>query len=300
MGEIDGRREAARLRKKRAVERAASLAFFGASAVFLICYLSLPQSRAGSVSFAFPLKGVQTLKDPSSPGGETVLDVDGVLDGMGLSEGVYNAFVDPQKAQENLSKAPFVALSDEIPVVVSPSPFGLSVSFADLFPIVSVGGRNVLTDGAFYPESGGDARAVFLRENYPSSQGLKVPFADPDDDLLASVPPLFYAFPILENAGLLGVRYDGVDASYLFYWKSQAGTNLRIRVAKDLLSTFGGGDYLSRFGTVTAGDFQGEGWAEVQDPFASAFEPGAPTSWYPLEFKENRSAGLFHADYDRK
>ena len=177
----------------------------------------------------------------------TLISKNDIISGLGLTDDTYSAFIDVKKAASNLRNADFVC--DKIEPVVTKTPFSLKVSFADLFPIVSIDEQNYLTDGNLYPVSSADntGKEDWILNHYPDKKSKLVPFLDDPslgDNHSTSIPNLFYAWELLEkydpnsSLGLRGVRYDASSGSYLFYWKSESELNLRVRVDKDLLFEF--------------------------------------------------------------
>lgn len=252
MESFDGVAEVKRIKKNLLWKQIISGVFFCSSIVFLIVYLTIPQAKARSLYVETYLKGTQKVFSESDEmlNRTTLISRNDIISGLGLTDDTYSAFVDVKKAASNLKNADFVC--DKIEPVVTKTPFSLKVSFADLFPIVSIDEQNYLTDGNLYPVSSADntEKEDWILNHYPDKKSKLVPFLDDPslgDNHSTSIPNLFYAWELLEkydpnsSLGLRGVRYDASSGSYLFYWKSESdGTELnsRVRVDKDLLFEF--------------------------------------------------------------
>lgn len=252
MESFDGVAEVKRIKKNLLWKQIISGVFFCSSIVFLIVYLTIPQAKVRSLHVETYLKGTQKVFSESDEmlNRTTLISRNDIISGLGLTDDTYSAFVDVKKAASNLKNADFVC--DKIEPVVTKTPFSLKVSFADLFPIVSIDEQNYLTDGNLYPVSSVDntEKEDWILNHYPDKKSKLVPFLDDPslgDNHSTSIPNLFYAWELLEkydpnsSLGLRGVRYDASSGSYLFYWKSESdGTELnsRVRVDKDLLFEF--------------------------------------------------------------
>ena len=247
MESFDGVAEVKRIKKNLLWKQIISGVFFCSSIVFLIVYLTIPQAKVRSLHVETYLKGTQKVFSESDEmlNRTTLISRNDIISGLGLTDDTYSAFIDVKKAASNLRNADFVC--DKIEPVVTKTPFSLKVSFADLFPIVSIDEQNYLTDGNLYPVSSADntEKEDWILNHYPDKKS--VPFLDDPslgDDHSTSIPNLFYAWELLEkygpnsSLGLRGVRYDASSGSYLFYWKSESELNLRVRVDKDLLFEF--------------------------------------------------------------
>lgn len=251
MESFDGVAEVKRIKKNLLWKQIISGVFFCSSIVFLIVYLTIPQAKVRSLHVETYLKGTQKVFSESDEmlNRTTLISKNDIISGLGLTDDTYSAFIDVKKAASNLRNADFVC--DKIEPVVTKTPFSLKVSFADLFPIVSIDEQNYLTDGNLYPVSSADntEKEDWILNHYPDKKSKLVPFLDDPslgDDHSTSIPNLFYAWELLEkydpnsSLGLRGVRYDASSGSYLFYWKSESdlNLNLRVRVDKDLLFEF--------------------------------------------------------------
>lgn len=251
MESFDGVAEVKRIKKNLLWKQIISGVFFCSSIVFLIVYLTIPQAKVRSLHVETYLKGTQKVFSESDEmlNRTTLISKNDIISGLGLTDDTYSAFIDVKKAASNLRNADFVC--DKIEPVVTKSPFSLKVSFADLFPIVSIDEQNYLTDGNLYPVSSADntEKEDWILNHYPDKKSKLVPFLDDPslgDNHSTSIPNLFYAWELLEkydpnsSLGLRGVRYDASSGSYLFYWKSESdlNLNLRVRVDKDLLFEF--------------------------------------------------------------
>lgn len=252
MESFDGVAEVKRIKKNLLWKQIISGVFFCSSIVFLIVYLTIPQAKVRSLHVETYLKGTQKVFSESDEmlNRTTLISRNDIISELGLTDDTYSAFVDVKKAASNLKNADFVC--DKIEPVVTKTPFSLKVSFADLFPIVSIDEQNYLTDGNLYPVSSADntEKEDWILNHYPDKKSKLVPFLDDPslgDNHSTSIPNLFYAWELLEkydpnsSLGLRGVRYDASSGSYLFYWKSESdGTELnsRVRVDKDLLFEF--------------------------------------------------------------
>lgn len=251
MESFDGVAEVKRIKKNLLWKQIISGVFFCSSIVFLIVYLTIPQAKVRSLHVETYLKGTQKVFSESDEmlNRTTLISKNDIISGLGLTDDTYSAFIDVKKAASNLRNADFVC--DKIEPVVTKTPFSLKVSFADLFPIVSIDEQNYLTDGNLYPVSSADntGKEDWILNHYPDKKSKLVPFLDDPslgDDHSTSIPNLFYAWELLEkydpnsSLGLRGVRYDASSGSYLFYWKSESdlNLNLRVRVDKDLLFEF--------------------------------------------------------------
>lgn len=251
MESFDGVAEVKRIKKNLLWKQIISGVFFCSSIVFLIVYLTIPQAKVRSLHVETYLKGTQKVFSESDEmlNRTTLISKNDIISGLGLTDDTYSAFIDVKKAASNLRNADFVC--DKIEPVVTKTPFSLKVSFADLFPIVSIDEQNYLTDGNLYPVSSADntEKEDWILNHYPDKKSKLVPFLDDPslgDNHSTSIPNLFYAWELLEkydpnsSLGLRGVRYDASSGSYLFYWKSESdlNLNLRVRVDKDLLFEF--------------------------------------------------------------
>lgn len=197
-----------------------------------------------------------------------------------------------------MKNADFVC--DKIEPVVTKTPFSLKVSFADLFPIVSIDEQNYLTDGNLYPVSSPDntEKEDWILNHYPDKKSKLVPFLDDPslgDDHSTSIPNLFYAWELLEkydpnsSLGLRGVRYDASSGSYLFYWKSESepDLNLRVRVDKDLLFDFSHENRILGIDKLTKGSLSK--FKKKNDEFVSKFKDKSlkVDGWYTLVYTIN-------------
>lgn len=209
-----------------------------------------------------------------------------------------------------MKNADFVC--NKIEPVVTKTPFSLKVSFADLFPIVSIDEQNYLTDGNLYPVSSADntEKEDWILNHYPDKKSKLVPFLDDPslgDDHSTSIPNLFYAWELLEkydpnsSLGLRGVRYDASSGSYLFYWKSESepDLNLRVRVDKDLLFDFSHENRILEIDKLTNGSFSD--YMMKSDEFVSKFKDKSlkVNGWYTLVYKIS-SDGVVSAKYENK
>lgn len=212
-----------------------------------------------------------------------------------------------------MKNADFVC--DKIEPVVTKTPFSLKVSFADLFPIVSIDEQNYLTDGNLYPVSSADntEKEDWILNHYPDKKSKLVPFLDDPslgDDHSTSIPNLFYAWELLEkydpnsSLGLRGVRYDASSGSYLFYWKSESeksdsDLNLRVRVDKDLLFDFSHENAILEIDKLTTGSLSN--FKTKSDEFVSKFKDKSlkVDGWYTLVYRIS-SDGLACAKYENR
>lgn len=313
MGSFDGKEEVVHLRKKRLLSKVASGVFFFSSLVFLVVYLSLPQSRASSLVISSDLKGQSLVYDPTNPSSESYINENDVLSGMGVNESTYSSFVDVKNAEENLLKAPFV--SDKIRPLVTKSPFSLNVSFADLFPIVSIDSKNYLTDGTMYPYSGIDQtdkvkglKQDWVLNHYPSKEEIMVPFVeDPSlgEDHSTSIPYLFYVWDFLTQKDLKGVRYEANKEDYLFYWVKDDGFALRLRIRKALLNIFGRPNYLGKRNyqepiySLGNTDFD-ERKVVVIDKTINALDGNYPSSFVSVVFAQESVSGEYSLTFDKE
>lgn len=315
MGSFDGKEEVVRLKKKRLLVKIGSVVFFVSSLIFLIVYLSLPQSKARDFNLSANLKGTTLLSNPELSSSSTLITREEILGGMGIEDGTYSAFVDIEKAKENLKNAPFV--SDKIEPVISKSAFSLDVEFADLFPIVSIGGENYLSDGTRYPyDNAGLTEAVTVQEkkqdwvlnHYPRSD-LMVPFLeDPQlgNDHSASIPPLFYVWDFLTQKDLKAVRYENASSDYLFYWVKEDGLALRIRIDKDLLPVFGRPNYRGNrnyqepiYAFTNGSDLTNNATALAVDASLKGLDQNSPDTFVPIEFMKESSSDEYLLAYDK-
>ena len=295
MESFDGVAEVKRIKKNLLWKQIISGVFFCSSIVFLIVYLTIPQAKVRSLHVETYLKGTQKVFSESDEmlNRTTLISRNDIISGLGLTDDTYSAFIDVKKAASNLRNADFVC--DKIEPVVTKTPFSLKVSFADLFPIVSIDEQNYLTDGNLYPVSSADntEKEDWILNHYPDKKSKLVPFLDDPslgDDHSTSIPNLFYAWELLEkydpnsSLGLRGVRYDASSGSYLFYWKSESdlNLNLRVRVDKDLLFEFSHRNAILEIDKLTKeslSDFK-----KKNDEFVSKFKDKSlkVDGWYTL------------------
>lgn len=295
MESFDGVAEVKRIKKNLLWKQIISGVFFCSSIVFLIVYLTIPQAKVRSLHVETYLKGTQKVFSESDEmlNRTTLISKNDIISGLGLTDDTYSAFIDVKKAASNLRNADFVC--DKIEPVVTKSPFSLKVSFADLFPIVSIDEQNYLTDGNLYPVSSADntEKEDWILNHYPDKKSKLVPFLDDPslgDNHSTSIPNLFYAWELLEkydpnsSLGLRGVRYDASSGSYLFYWKSESdlNLNLRVRVDKDLLFEFSHRNAILEIDKLTKeslSDFK-----KKNDEFVSKFKDKSlkVDGWYTL------------------
>lgn len=295
MESFDGVAEVKRIKKNLLWKQIISGVFFCSSIVFLIVYLTIPQAKVRSLHVETYLKGTQKVFSESDEmlNRTTLISKNDIISGLGLTDDTYSAFIDVKKAASNLRNADFVC--DKIEPVVTKTPFSLKVSFADLFPIVSIDEQNYLTDGNLYPVSSADntGKEDWILNHYPDKKSKLVPFLDDPslgDDHSTSIPNLFYAWELLEkydpnsSLGLRGVRYDASSGSYLFYWKSESdlNLNLRVRVDKDLLFEFSHRNAILEIDKLTKeslSDFK-----KKNDEFVSKFKDKSlkVDGWYTL------------------
>lgn len=313
MESFDGVAEVKRIKKILLWKQIISGVFFCSSIVFLIVYLTIPQAKVRSLHVETYLKGTQKVFSESDEmlNRTTLISRNDIISGLGLTDDTYSAFVDVKKAASNLKNADFVC--DKIEPVVTKTPFSLKVSFADLFPIVSIDEQNYLTDGNLYPLSSADntEKEDWILNHYPDKKSKLVPFLDDPslgDDHSTSIPNLFYSWELLEkydpnsSLGLRGVRYDASSGSYLFYWKSESDeskSNLRVRVDKDLLFEFSHKNAILEIDKLTKeslSDFK-----KKNDEFVSKFKDKSlkVDGWYTLVYTIS-SDGLACAKYENK
>ncbi len=310
MESFDGVAEVKRIKKNLLWKQIISGVFFCSSIVFLIVYLTIPQAKVRSLHVETYLKGTQKVFSESDEmlNRTTLISRNDIISGLGLTDDTYSAFVDVKKAASNLKNADFVC--DKIEPVVTKTPFSLKVSFADLFPIVSIDEQNYLTDGNLYPVSSADntEKEDWILNHYPDKKSKLVPFLDDPslgDDHSTSIPNLFYAWELLEkydpnsSLGLRGVRYDASSGSYLFYWKSESDLNLRVRVDKDLLFDFSHENRILEINKRTTGSLSN--FKTKNDEFVSKFKDKSlkVDGWYTLVYKIS-SKGLPVAKYENK
>lgn len=312
MESFDGVAEVKRIKKNLLWKQIISGVFFCSSIVFLIVYLTIPQAKVRSLHVETYLKGTQKVFSESDEmlNRTTLISRDDIISGLGLTDDTYSSFVDVKKAASNLKNADFVC--DKIEPVVTKTPFSLKVSFADLFPIVSIDEQNYLTDGNLYPVSSADntEKEDWILNHYPDKKSKLVPFLDDPslgDDHSTSIPNLFYAWELLEkydpnsSLGLRGVRYDASSGSYLFYWKSESepDLNLRVRVDKDLLFDFSHENRILEIDKLTNGSFSD--YKTKSDEFVSKFKDKSlkVDGWYTLVYKIS-SDGVVSAKYENK
>lgn len=312
MESFDGVAEVKRIKKNLLWKQIISGVFFCSSIVFLIVYLTIPQAKVRSLHVETYLKGTQKVFSESDEmlNRTTLISRNDIISGLGLTDDTYSAFVDVKKAASNLKNADFVC--DKIEPVVTKTPFSLKVSFADLFPIVSIDEQNYLTDGNLYPVSSPDntEKEDWILNHYPDKKSKLVPFLDDPslgDDHSTSIPNLFYAWELLEkydpnsSLGLRGVRYDASSGSYLFYWKSESepDLNLRVRVDKDLLFDFSHENRILEIDKLTNGSFSD--YKTKSDEFVSKFKDKSlkVDGWYTLVYKIS-SDGVVSAKYENK
>ena len=289
--------------------------FFCSSIVFLIVYLTIPQAKVRSLHVETYLKGTRKVFSESDEmlNRTTLISRNDIISGLGLTDDTYSAFIDVKKAASNLKNADFVC--DKIEPVVTKTPFSLKVSFADLFPIVSIDEQNYLTDGNLYPVSSADntEKEDWILNHYPDKKSKLVPFLDDPslgDDHSTSIPNLFYAWELLDkydpnsSLGLRGVRYDASSGSYLFYWKSESeksesDLNLRVRVDKDLLFEFSHENAIFEIDKLTTGSLSN--FKTKSDEFVSKFKDKSlkVDGWYTLVYTIS-SDGLACAKYENK
>lgn len=312
MESFDGVAEVKRIKKNLLWKQIISGVFFCSSIVFLIVYLTIPQAKVRSLHVETYLKGTQKVFSESDEmlNRTTLISRNDIISGLGLTDDTYSAFIDVKKAASNLKNADFVC--DKIEPVVTKTPFSLKVSFADLFPIVSIDEQNYLTDGNLYPVSSADntEKEDWILNHYPDKKSKLVPFLDDPslgDDHSTSIPNLFYAWELLEkydpnsSLGLRGVRYDASSGSYLFYWKSESepDLNLRVRVDKDLLFDFSHENRILEIDKLTNGSFSD--YMTKSDEFVSKFKDKSlkVDGWYTLVYKIS-SDGVVSAKYENK
>lgn len=312
MESFDGVAEVKRIKKNLLWKQIISGVFFCSSIVFLIVYLTIPQAKVRSLHVETYLKGTQKVFSESDEmlNRTTLISRNDIISGLGLTDDTYSAFIDVKKAALNLKNADFV--SDKIEPVVTKTPFSLKVSFADLFPIVSIDEQNYLTDGNLYPVSSADntEKEDWILNHYPDKNSKLVPFLDDPslgDDHSTSIPNLFYAWELLEkydpnsSLGLRGVRYDASSGSYLFYWKSESepDLNLRVRVDKDLLFDFSHENRILEIDKLTNGSFSD--YMTKSDEFVFKFKDKSlkADGWYTLVYKIS-SDGVVSAKYENK
>lgn len=312
MESFDGVAEVKRIKKNLLWKQIISGVFFCSSIVFLIVYLTIPQAKVRSLHVETYLKGTQKVFSESDEmlNRTTLISRNDIISGLGLTDDTYSAFIDVKKAASNLKNADFVC--DKIEPVVTKTPFSLKVSFADLFPIVSIDEQNYLTDGNLYPVSSADntEKEDWILNHYPDKKSKLVPFLDDPslgDDHSTSIPNLFYAWELLEkydpnsSLGLRGVRYDASSGSYLFYWKSESepDLNLRVRVDKDLLFDFSHENRILEIDKLTNGSFSD--YMTKSDEFVSKFKDKSlkADGWYTLVYKIS-SDGVVSAKYENK
>lgn len=312
MESFDGVAEVKRIKKNLLWKQIISGVFFCSSIVFLIVYLTIPQAKVRSLHVETYLKGTQKVFSESDEmlNRTTLISRNDIISGLGLTDDTYSAFIDVKKAASNLKNADFVC--DKIEPVVTKTPFSLKVSFADLFPIVSIDEQNYLTDGNLYPISSADntEKEDWILNHYPDKKSKLVPFLDDPslgDDHSTSIPNLFYAWVLLEkydpnsSLGLRGVRYDASSGSYLFYWKSESepDLNLRVRVDKDLLFDFSHENRILEIDKLTNGSFSD--YKTKSDEFVSKFKDKSlkVDGWYTLVYKIS-SDGVVSAKYENK
>lgn len=312
MESFDGVAEVKRIKKNLLWKQIISGVFFCSSIVFLIVYLTIPQAKVRSLHVETYLKGTQKVFSESDEmlNRTTLISRNDIISGLGLTDDTYSAFIDVKKAASNLKNADFVC--DKIEPVVTKTPFSLKVSFADLFPIVSIDEQNYLTDGNLYPVSSADntEKEDWILNHYPDKKSKLVPFLDDPslgDDHSTSIPNLFYAWELLEkydpnsSLGLRGVRYDASSGSYLFYWKSESepDLNLRVRVDKDLLFDFSHENRILEIDKLTKGSFSD--YKMKNDEFVSKFKDKSlkVDGWYTLVYKIS-SDGVVSAKYENK
>lgn len=312
MESFDGVAEVKRIKRNLLWKQIISGVFFCSSIVFLIVYLTIPQAKVRSLHVETYLKGTQKVFSESDEmlNRTTLISRNDIISGLGLTDDTYSAFIDVKKAASNLKNADFVC--DKIEPVVTKTPFSLKVSFADLFPIVSIDEQNYLTDGNLYPVSSADntEKEDWILNHYPDKKSKLVPFLDDPslgDDHSTSIPNLFYAWELLEkydpnsSLGLRGVRYDASSGSYLFYWKSESepDLNLRVRVDKDLLFDFSHENRILEIDKLTNGSFSD--YMTKSDEFVSKFKDKSlkVDGWYTLVYKIS-SDGVVSAKYENK
>lgn len=310
MESFDGVAEVKRIKKNLLWKQIISGVFFCSSIVFLIVYLTIPQAKVRSLHVETYLKGTQKVFSDSDEmlNRTTLISRNDIISGLGLTNDTYSAFIDVKKAASNLKNADFVC--DKIEPVVTKTPFSLKVSFADLFPIVSIDEQNYLTDGNLYPVSSADntEKEDWILNHYPDKKSKLVPFLDDPslgDDHSTSIPNLFYAWELLEkydpnsSLGLRGVRYDASSGSYLFYWKSESDLNLRVRVDKDLLFEFSHENAMLGIDKLTTGSFSD--FKMKSDEFVSKFKDKSlkVDGWYTLVYAIS-SDGVVSAKYENK
>lgn len=312
MESFDGVAEVKRIKKNLLWKQIISGVFFCSSIVFLIVYLTIPQAKVRSLHVETYLKGTQKVFSESDEmlNRTTLISRNDIISGLGLTDDTYSAFVDVKKAASNLKNADFVC--DKIEPVVTKTPFSLKVSFADLFPIVSIDEQNYLTDGNLYPVSSADntEKEDWILNHYPDKKSKLVPFLDDPslgDDHSTSIPNLFYAWELLEkydpnsSLGLRGVRYDASSGSYLFYWKSESepDLNLRVRVDKDLLFDFSHENRILGIDKLTKGSLSD--FKTKNDEFVPKLKDKSlkVDGWYTLVYKIS-SDGVVSAKYENK
>ena len=272
--------------------------------------MTIPQAKVRSLHVETYLKGTQKVFSESDKmlNRTTLISRNDIISGLGLTDDTYSAFVEVKKAALNLRNADFVC--DKIEPVVTKTPFSLKVSFADLFPVVSIDEQNYLTDGNLYPVSSADntEKEDWILNHYPDKKSKLVPFLDDPslgDNHSTSIPNLFYAWELLEkydpnsSLGLRGVRYDASSGSYLFYWKSESDLNLRVRVDKDLLFEFSHENAILEIDKLTTGSLSN--FKTKNDEFVSKFKDKSlkVDGWYTLVYTIS-SDGLACAKYENK
>lgn len=291
--------EIKRIKINKLLQKIISGIFFGASILFLIIYLALPFSRSTSIKVLTDIKGKNTIANKSD-GKSVILSDQTILEGMGLKGNEYNAFIDCSKALESFKNAAYVCGYFE-PVIKS-GPFSLTVSFIDLFPIVSVNGVNYLNDGTMYPSNKENLsnKDQWILDNYDVADKKLVPFLDDEtygNDLTKSIPNLFYVWSFLEFDNLKGVRYDALDNSYYFYWINSYLLQLRIKVSTNLLYEFGHNEYENGINSITNKSL--DKLSPTNDEYVTKIDSSLTSEWYDLEFLLDSSSGLYHINEER-
>lgn len=285
--------EISRMKRFKAMRITLALVFFLSSVAFLIFYLVSPLARCSSIKITSDAKGMN--KVASKDGSTAVISTDDVLNAMGVKSTSLSLFVDVNTAKENLLNSSFV--SDKFEPVVEVSPFGLKVSFHDIFPIVKIEDDVYLSDGTKYPFNGSTltSKQEWVDNNYDIEGGKYVKFIEDaklGDDHTSSIPSLFDAWQILENDSLNAVRYEVDSDSFYFYWINSSSLNFRIRVNSSLLYVFGHGGYENEFDQIGLESLSK--YTAVKDDKYETSE----LSWYTLSFGRDETSGMYHIDYE--
>lgn len=285
--------EISKLKRYKAMRIILAFVFFLSSLTFLIFYLASPLARCSSIKITSNTKGINrlALKDGKS----SVISTDDVLNGMGVDSSTFSLFVNVQNAKENLLNSSFV--SDKFEPVVEVSPFGINVSFHDLFPIAKIDDDVYLSDGTRYPMNASSLtpKQEWVSKNYDIEGGKYVKFIDDaklEDTHTTSIPSLFDVWELLENDSLNAVRYEVDSDSFYFYWISSASLNFRIKVTSSLLYVFGHGNYVNEFDQIGLEVLSK--YTAVKDEKYESCE----LYWYTLSFGRDDSSGMYHIDYE--